>query len=122
MNQILPSENTTWGFWGTMAREGDNTAAAWDLASTALRRVTGAGADGVRGFLDSSHGRHFADDVAAALAAGQALPAAIDAVVSRWMGYRISRSAARRAEIPAGQAYLTGLVSEHEFLKTEAAA
>ena len=46
---------------------------------------------GVRDFLDSRHGRHLADDVANGLFAGLSLSAAIDAAVSRWMGWSIGK-------------------------------
>ena len=74
---ILPTRNTEWGFWGTIDRIDDDLAAdapkAWTQASQAIAAATGVSPEGVRDFLDSRHGRHFADDAANALARGDTL-------------------------------------------------
>jgi hypothetical protein len=70
---ILPTNNQAWGFWGTIDYDGDHHAEqseAWALAMTAMSTATGCEAEAVRDFLDSRHGRHFADDVANGLFAG----------------------------------------------------
>jgi len=82
----------------------------------ALLRTTGQ----VRDFLDSRHGRHFADEVANGLACNLLLAEAIDAAIARWMGWRISRRTSRETGIPAGLAYLTGFVLD-EGIHAEAA-
>ena len=56
----------------------------------------------MRDFLDSRHGRHFADDVANRLCTGAPLAAAIDAAIARWMGWRINRKTSRDEGIPRG--------------------
>lgn len=119
----LPSENTAWGFCGTIGRHGEDrkmAVEAWPLASTAIAAATGCPATAVREFLDSRHGRHLADDVLDGLARGLALPAAIDAAVGRWMGWTIGRRTARETGIPQGLPYLTGFVTMME-VEAEAA-
>lgn len=85
--------------------------AAWAIAFPAVARATRSTAEGVRDFLDSRHGRHFADDVANGSHAGLDLEAAIDAAITRWMGWSISRNTARDTGIPKGLPYLTGFVT-----------
>jgi hypothetical protein len=118
MTSLLPN-NTAWGFWGTMAHHAD-PAAAWPLAMRAIAAATTGPEAAVRDFLDSRHGRHFADDVANGLVRGLELAAAIDAAVARWMHWRISREEERQSGIPHGLPYLTGLVTAME-IEAEAA-
>jgi hypothetical protein len=117
---ILPSRNTEWGYWGTISRVERNSsvevAEAWALASGLIAVATGAAPDGVRDFLDSRDGRHFADTVADELARGISLVEAIEAAVALWMGWRIDRRTSRESGIPAGLPYLTGLVCFYEIL------
>lgn len=116
---ILPTRNTEWGFWGTIDRIDDDLAAdapkAWTLASQAIAAATGVSPEGVRDFLDSRHGRHFANDVANWLARGDTLKDAIDAAVARWMGWRTDRRTEREMGIPRGLPYLTGFVTHCEI-------
>jgi hypothetical protein len=78
---MLPTNNPEWGFWGTMGKE---AATAWPIAFSAIAKATGhRDADDIRAFLDSRHGRHFADSVANHAARG--LPAAIEAAIAEWM-------------------------------------
>lgn len=112
---ILPTRNEAWGFWGTMttsARTTD-TASAWQRAFLAITAATDAPPEGVRDFLDSRQGRHFADDVTNGLASGLPLDAAIDAAITRWMGWTIGRRESRETGIPAGMPTLTGYA--HHF-------
>ena len=104
---IPATENTEWGFWGTL---GEQAEAAWPLAMTAIAEATGEPLESVQAFLDSRHGRHFADDVLNGLAAGDDLPSAIDAATQRWMGWTIGRQTRRDYGIPRGLPYLTGFV------------
>jgi hypothetical protein len=117
---ILPTRNTEWGFFGTIDRIEHDLAAdapkAWTLASESIAAATGVSPEGVRDFLDSRHGRHFADDVANALARGDTLKDAIDDAVARWMGWRIDRRTSRDTGIPAGLPYLTGFATHFEIL------
>jgi hypothetical protein len=114
---ILPTENTGWGFWGTM---GENAATAWPIAFAAIHAATGADPEAVRAFLDSSHGRHFADEVQNATHYGHSLADAIANTVARWMDWRIGRGTSRATGIPVGLPYLTGFVV-HEGMIAEAA-
>ena len=107
----LPTTNTAWGFWGTIAHKAD-PAAAWPLAMAKVVEATRMAETAVRDFLDSRHGRHFADEVAGHLAAGRDLEAAIDTAVATWMGWRVSRRTARETGIPEGLPYLSGLVGQ----------
>ncbi len=68
---ILPSRNEGYGFFGTMTRcaERDRRSAeVWALASSIIADAIRADSEdamiGIRDFLDSRMGRHFADDVA----------------------------------------------------------
>lgn len=91
---------TDFGFWGTMQ---EHAPAAWASA-------TGCEPEQVRAFLDSRHGRHFADDVQNAIYFGATLKDAIDKATAKWMGWTIGRNTARETGIPRGMAYLTGFV------------
>jgi hypothetical protein len=111
----LPANNTEWGFFGTI-RHHANQAEAWEMAVAAIQPATGCPESAVRDFLDSTHGRHFADDVANGLFAGLTLAAATEAAVVRWMGWKISRRTARDTGIPCGLPYLTGFVTHFEIM------
>ena len=69
----------------------------------------------VRAFLDSRHGRHFADDVANALLERCPLADAVAAAVTKWMGWTIGRATSRDTGIPRGLPYLTGFVMHAEI-------
>ena len=112
---ILPTNNTEWGFFGTIRHHAESET-AWELAMPAIQRATGSPEIAVRDFLDSTHGRHFADDVANGLFTGLGLAAAIDAAVARWMGWTIGRRTARETGIPHGLPYLTGFVTHFEIM------
>ena len=114
---ILPTQNTAWGFWGTMR---ERAAGAWPVAFAAIHDATAADPESVRTFLDSRHGRHFADEVANHLHAGKGIADAIAAATETWMGWRIGRRASRETGIPAGLPYLTGFVIS-EGIATDAA-
>lgn len=105
--QTLATQNLDWGFWGTMQ---EHAPAAWPIASTAIATATGCEPEQVRAFLDSRHGRHFADDVQNALYVGATLKDAIDQATAKWMGWTIGRITAKETGIPRGMAYLTGFV------------
>ena len=105
--QIPTSQNEAWGFWGTM---NDDAQAAWPIAITAISDATCQPLESVRLFLDSRHGRHFADDVQNGLYAGKALKDAIDSATQTWMGWTIGRQTSKDYGIPKGLPYLTGFV------------
>jgi hypothetical protein len=105
--EIPASLNESWGFWGSM---GQHASDAWPLAMTRIAGATGADLEAVRAFLDSRHGRHFADSVQDQLYGGKTLDAALDAAVAQWMGWTIGRQTSRETGIPWGLPYLTGFV------------
>jgi len=105
--QIPTSQNEAWGFWGTM---NDDAQAAWPIAISAISDATCQPLESVRLFLDSRHGRHFADDVLNEMLRGQTIQQAIDAAVTRWMGWTIGRQTSKQYGIPKGLPYLTGFV------------
>ena len=116
---IPPSRNEDYGFTGTIRRHAD-PATAWERAMTAIAAAAQCSFDEVRAFLDSRSGRHFADAVTNDLVASRPLAVAIDAAVTEWMGWTISRRIAREEGIPQGLPYLTGFVLA-EAIAAEAA-
>ena len=111
-NHIPATQNTDWGFWGTMAEHAKD---AWPLATKAIAEATGQPIDSIRPFLDSRHGRHFADDVQNGLYEGKTLADAINAATGRWMGWTIGRQTSKDYGIPRGLPYLTGFVIHSEI-------
>ena len=104
---IPATRNETWGFWGAM---NEHAATGWPLAMTAIANATGEDFDNIRAFLDSRHGRHFADDVHNAIYDGRVLPQGIIAATQKWMGWTIGRQTSKQYGIPRGLSYLTGFV------------
>ena len=117
--QIPATQNTTWGFYGSMSEHADT---AWSLAMSAVSDATGQPLESVRAFLDSRHGRHFADDVLNQMLTGNDTEQAIRAAVTRWMGWTIGRQTARDYGIPRGLPYLTGFVIHCEIVEEDLAA
>lgn len=118
-NQIPATRNEGWGFWGTMD---ERAATAWPLAMTAIADATCQPLGSVRAFLDSRHGRHFADDVLNQMHAGRAQADAIHAATEQWMGWKIGRQTSKDYGIPRGLPYLTGFVIHCEIVEEELAA
>ncbi|GAB5502776.1 hypothetical protein [Pyruvatibacter sp.] len=116
-NLVPSTENPDWGFFGTISshHDADN---AWSAAMSAISDATFSEAPAVRLFLDSRHGRHFADSVVDRLAAGASLQSAISAVVDVWMGWSISPKTERDLGIPSGLPYLVGMVGHLEIEDT----
>lgn len=112
--QIPATENEAWGFWGTIGHRADPQR-AWPLAVTALAEATGEEPEAVRPFLDSRHGRHFADEVINALHAGQPLEQAIQTVTHAWANRTVGRSTSKTYGIPLGMSYLAGFVIQEGF-------
>ena len=119
MNKIPLTQNEAWGFWGTM---GEHATEAWTLAIQAVSAATYQPLDSVRCFLDSRHGRHFADEVQNGLFLGLALPDAINAATQQWMGWKIGRQTSKNYGIPRGLPYLTGFVIHCEITDESIAA
>ena len=117
---ILPTRNEAWGFWGTIDQIRNDLAAdpakAWPIAFEAITQATQASPEGVRDFLDSRYGRHFADSVADELNRGDTLKEAIAAATTRWMNWRVGRTTSRETGIAAELPLLTGLATHFEVL------
>ena len=111
---IPASQNETWGFWGTMNGHAE---AAWPIAMTTISNATNQPLESVRAFLDSRHGRHFADDVHNGLYAGANLKDAIDQATQRWMGWTVGRQTSKQYGIPRGMPYLVGFVIHCEIVE-----
>lgn len=117
--QIPASQNDAWGFWGAMKEQAQ---AAWPMAMTTISDATSQALESVRIFLDSRHGRHFADDVQNDLYKGLTLQASIAAAMTQWMGWTIGRTTAKQHGIPKGLPYLTGFVIHCEIMEEALAA
>ena len=114
-NTEMPqTHNREWGFFGTISHHGD-AETAWPLAINAISNATSLPAATVQAFLDSRHGRHFADDVSNELSAGKTIADAIAAATARWMGWTISCATAHETGIPRGLPYLTGYAMHAEI-------
>lgn len=100
------TKNPDWGFWGTMASQAP---AAWPEAQRQIAQATGEPPEAVRAFLDSRHGRHFANHVLDE-ALTRPLLQAISMATQAWMAWPISRQTSKHHGIPQGQPYLTGFV------------
>ncbi|AZV94396.1 hypothetical protein CBF45_12265 [Bordetella sp. J329] len=118
-NQIPATQNDAWGFWGTM---NEHASTAWPLAMTAVSVATGQPLESVRIFLDSRHGRHFADDVQNGLYRGQTLADAINVATQQWMIWTIGHQTSKQCGIPRGLPYLTGFVIHCEITDESLAA
>jgi hypothetical protein len=105
--RIPATQNEDWGFFGTIH---ENAQAAWPIAMTAISDATYQPLESVRLFLDSRHGRHFADDVLNEMLRGQTIQQAIDAATTRWMGWTIGLPTSKQYGIPRDLPYLTGFV------------
>jgi hypothetical protein len=115
---ILPSRNKDYGFFHAMTvcpLRDRRSAEVWTLASTTIAAAIRADSEdemiGVRDFLDSRMGRHFADDVVGNMTGCNIdIETAIKSAIRRWQNWRISRQTEREEGIPAGLPYLTGWV------------
>ncbi|MFN3595601.1 MAG: hypothetical protein ACK4TK_13125, partial [Thiobacillaceae bacterium] len=114
ITSIPATRNESLGFHGMM---GEHARTAWPIAMTAISDATCQPLESVRTFLDSRHGRHFADDVQNGLYAGATLADAINAATQRWMGWTIGRRTSKQYGIPKGLPYLTGFVIHCEIVE-----
>ena len=115
---ILPSRNEDYGFFRTLTvfpERDRRSAEVWSLASRLIAEAINANGEdemiGIRDFLDSRMGRHFADDIVGNMTGGNiGLEAAISSAIRRWEGWRIDHKTERQQGIPSGLPYLTGWV------------
>ncbi len=121
LHETCQTNNEAWGFWGTIRHHNRSRRSLADRDARRSGKRPAAPIP-VRDFLDSRHGRQFADDVANGLFKGLALPAAIAATVELWMSWRIGRHLSRETGIPHGLPYLLlGLVTDCEIIAEVAA-
>lgn len=106
--KMITSENEGYGFYGTMSLDGCADA-AWAAAMSAVAAETGAEPEHARAFLDSTWGRHFADDVHGFLP-HMSLEQAVAAAMARWQGWHLGRRTRRELGIPTPMRYLDGMV------------
>ena len=114
----MPSRNEDFGFFGTLTvcpQRDRRSGEVWALASRLIAEAIHANSEdemiGIRDFLDSRMGRHFADDVVGNMTGCNiGLEPAIASTIRRWQDWRISRQTERAEGIPAGLPYLTGWV------------
>ena len=109
---IPQTTNEAWGFWGTMR---DQAEAAWAIALPAIAKATDTEFEAVRLFLDSRHGRHFADDVLSQMHTGLKLEPAIHAAIAQWKRWTVGRGTSKQYGIPMGLSLLTGFVVHCEI-------
>jgi hypothetical protein len=109
---VEDSQNLGYGFCGTMALQAGRVFVdiAWAEAMIQITRATGCGSAQVRAFLDSRHGRFFADGVSSRMIQGAKVQKAIEQEVAQWMAWGVSKSAQADYGIPPGLPYLTGFV------------
>jgi len=60
---ILPTNNESWGLWGTSLHNGYDTDITWPAASRFLAETFRLNPEQVRDMLDHRFGRHLADDL-----------------------------------------------------------
>lgn len=101
------TNNPGWGFYGTMAGHAEQ---AWPHAVEIIARVTGESEEDVGRFLDSTYGRHFADEVHDQLLRGHSLADAISVTASNWQQRHTGSKSSRYSGIPRGTPTLTGYV------------
>lgn len=117
---IPATENPAWGFFGTITHHAEPQA-AWAMALPIIAEMTGCDFDEVRAFLDSRHGRHFADHVAGRLDDdARNNEAAIRNTAAEWLGWTIGPRTSRDYGIPRGLPYLVGFV-RHATIEDESA-
>ena len=115
---ILPSRNEDFGFFRALTvcpLRDRRSKEVWMLASRLIAEAVCADSEdemiGIRDFLESRMGRHFADDVVGNMTGCNiGLEPAIASAIRRWQDWRISRQTERDDGIPAGLPYLTGWV------------
>lgn len=115
---VLPSRNPDHGFFGTLTicpQRDRRSVEVWVLASTLIATAIRATSEderiGIRDFLDSPMGRHFADDVVSCMVGRNIdCETAINSAIRTWQDWRISRQTEREEGIPVGLPYLTGWV------------
>lgn len=109
-NIIPNTQNPDYGFFGTCIDADLDAQCCWAAAVCEIAAATLQTPEDAAAFLDTRHGRHFADDVVCGCRNGLPPEAAVRAAADKWMGWRIGRQLEGETGIPADWPYLTGLV------------
>lgn len=120
----LNTQNEEYGFYGTI-RHHARPSLAWSVAMELVCRATGMDAYEVRAFLDSTWGRHFADNVSDGLVAGRNIRESVLQAVQMWMGWQLTARARAHLgiqEAPLGTPYLMAMVYAASQFECEDAA
>ncbi|MFC3875210.1 hypothetical protein [Neisseria musculi] len=118
---IPATQNEGYGFYGTIALY-HNPQEFWTLAVTEICRVTGEHEEDVAVFLDSRHGRHFADEVYNVLGGGLDNRAAVAAAVDKWNAWTFGRRLSGETGLPQNTPYLHDLIAVTAARKKSSAA
>ena len=94
------------GFFGAIATHVSDPVTAFTETAALIAQAVGCKPKEVWPFLDSRHGRLFADDVAIELATGRDLGTAIGSTIERWQGWKM----AGRGRIARDGSFLAGTV------------
>ena len=107
---ILPSRNEDYGFFRALTvcpHRDRRSAEVWTLSSRLIAAAIGADSEdemiGIRDFLDSHMGRHFADDVVGNMMGCTIdIETAIASAIRRWQDWRISPRPSAATGSPQG--------------------
>ena len=105
MNELLRTQNESWGFYGTMSSTGKSEE-SWNLAFNLLLKATKVNANCVRLFLDGTQGRHFADEVKEHLSKGVDLKTSIQTVIAKWKIWKVPKGIQKRYNIKSTYNYI----------------
>lgn len=100
------NRSDAYGFFGVISAHVADPAAAFDEASKMIAHKVGSHPKEVWAFLDSRHGRLFADDVAIEIGRTRDFRASVSAVVERWQEWKMARRGRTAKEGP----YLASVV------------
>lgn len=106
------SRNEGYGFHGAIGSHHRDQAQAFAVAHHVIRAKTNADSEHVRKFLDSVHGRHFADQVKEHMDQGHSLSSAVGQVADRHLQQRLGQREARRVRARAGTSILHHHISQ----------
>lgn len=109
-NAVPTTQNPDYGFYGTCFDADLDAQRCWTAAVGEIAKVSRQPAEDAAVFLDTRHGRHFADDVVCGCRNGLQPEEAVKAAADKWLGWRIGKQLARETGIPADMPYLIGLV------------
>lgn len=109
LHSIPATQNTLWGFWGTLSERVDPTP-LWPIAMTAIAEATGEPLERVRIFLDHRWGRHFADTVVNVQRDNVSWAEAVQIATDDWMSRMTRKACVKHYGVPKGLPQLTAHV------------